>query len=126
MSEFISLKILIECEVDTMNADHKLFEESVYVAKVKPRMSRDEFKHTVFSQITSQMPSYQNMYGENVKWFPVAIIDVYEIPDFDAKLERVFTEVFSRNIIMSAGAKMNDVINKFYPDYVWEDNIDNE
>lgn len=124
MSEFVSLKILIECEVDAMNVDHKLFEESVYIAKITHRMPKNEFRHTVFSQITSQMPSYQNMYGENVKWFPVAIIDVYEITNFNVPLERTFTEVFSRNIIMPPDSKMKDVIKRFYPDYVWEDNIE--
>lgn len=119
-----SLKIVKEAVVHAENVEHKLFEESIVLTKSFnfTNDSSVEGQRKILAAITSQEPQYKNEYGDLVEWKAVLIVEVCEV-DFDIPPMDEYVEVFSHFIEMPPGATLQDVIHKFYPDYVWGEMI---
>ncbi|MGX7199559.1 hypothetical protein ACWOEH_06730 [Enterococcus nangangensis] len=119
-----SLKIVKEAVVHAENVEHKLFEESIVLTKSFnfTNDSSVEGQRKILAAITSQEPQYKNEYGDLVEWKAVLIVEVCEV-DFDIPPMDEYAEIFSHFIEMPPAATLQDVIHKFYPDYVWGEMI---
>lgn len=113
-----SLKILKESFTEASVLEHKLFEESVVLTNSFQENSSEDYQKKILKKISNQEPEYKNQYGEKVSWKAVLIVDVYEL-DFKLNGFEDYCEVFSRFIEMPSSATVQDVIKKFYSDYVW-------
>ena len=102
--------------------DHKLFEESLILISISENLLRDKEKFLIFIRnlVQNNEEIYPNEFGEMVIWKLAKIIDVFEISE-DIEFSLPFQEVYSRFLEMPANASIDDVVNKFYSDYVWED-----
>lgn len=101
--------------------DHKLFEERLILISISENLLRDKEKFLIFIRnlVQNNEEIYPNEFGEMVIWKLAKIIDVFEISE-DIEFSLPFQEVYSRFLEMPANASIDDVVNKFYSDYVWE------
>lgn len=119
-----SIILLKEAHISTIKTahEHKLFEESIIIIESEKDLleNKTDFINYIDYLIAESDEDYLNEFEEIVSWRREKIIDVFELTD-KVRIEEKFAEVYSRFLEMPVSASVQDVIDKFYSDYVWED-----
>lgn len=117
-----AVKVLIQSTVhSTDKLETKLFEEAIYLTTI----NLDAFQHSselsqfIIEQLNVEQPTYYNGYGEIVAWQVAKIIDIYPC-DEHLKLPYEMFEIYSRFLEMPAKTTIEDVIERYYQEYVWQ------
>lgn len=112
-----SITVLMQSFNEKDNSERSSFEHKVVLYKFDAEISNEQLK-TLITENNLEEP-YPVEGGAKIYWKPVKIIDVFEIDspiDFENNCE-----VYSRFII-DEELRLKDVIEKYFSDYVWEDN----
>lgn len=123
-SNIISVVVLKEMLIDNERPKGTIsFEESIYLIDLD---MNDKVKKDILTEIKKLLKkieiSYKNEYGEEIQWKIYKIIDIFE-NIYALEVTNFPNEIYSRHLELPANSEYEDIILKYYSDYVWEDDF---
>lgn len=87
--DWFGIKLLFRAEHADEHEDEVLYQESVLLVSAD---DEDKAKEKAINWSTNEELSYSNVYGKQVKWKFIKMVDVYQLPEAEIK---DCTEVYS-------------------------------
>lgn len=119
----VSVCVLKERLINNQRSKEKpLFEESIYLIEIDlHRKEKQEILVEIKKLLEKVELTYKNENGEDISWKIYKIIDMFD-NIYDLEVSEFPNEVYSRHLELPSGSDHQDILQKFYSDYVWEDN----
>lgn len=121
-SNIISVSVLKEGLINNERSKYKpLFEESIYLIDIDVHdKEKEELLIEIKKHLRKVEISYKNEYGEEIQWKIYKILDLFD-NIYNLEVTEFPNEVYSRHLELPQNSDYQDVLDKFYSDYVWED-----
>lgn len=120
----ISVSVLKEGLINNERPNNNaFFEESIYLINMKlDRKTKKELVTEIKDKLKTVEISYKNEVGEVIQWKIYKIIDVFDSV-YDIDVMDFPNEVYSRHLELSTNSEHEEILTKYFSDYVWEDDL---